>query len=99
MPCLEAVESITVDMVFLSTSAMNVDMTFHQEPEIVLVKRAMLASAEPKVLLMDSSKMPRAALHRLAPIADYDRLIVDSGVDEALVKEIRERIPVDVDPL
>lgn len=99
MPCLEAVESITVDMVFLSTSAMNVDMTFHQEPEIVLVKRAMLASAETKVLLMDSSKMPRAALHRLAPIADYDRLIVDSGVDEALVKELRERIPVDVAPL
>ncbi|WP_197318652.1 DeoR/GlpR family DNA-binding transcription regulator [Saccharomonospora sp. NB11] len=99
MPCLEMVERITVDVAFVSTSAMNASMTFHQEPEVVLVKRAMLASAETKVLLMDSSKMPRSALHRLAPVTDYDRLIVDAGVDESLVKELRERIPVDVAPL
>ncbi|TLW91801.1 DeoR/GlpR transcriptional regulator [Saccharomonospora piscinae] len=99
MPCLETIERITVDVAFLSTSAMNVSMTFHQEPEIVLVKRAMLESAETRVLLMDSSKMPRAALHRLAPVTDYDRLIVDSGVDGALVKELEERVPVEVAPL
>ncbi len=65
----------------------------------MLVKRAMLASAETKVLLMDSSKMPRAALHRLAPIADYDRLIVDSGVDEALVKGFGSVSPSTSPPL
>lgn len=99
MPCLEMVERITVDAAFVSTSAMNASMTFHQEPEVVLVKRAMLASAETKVLLMDSSKMPRPALHRLAPVADYDRLIVDSGVEQSLVKELQEWITVDVAPL
>lgn len=99
MPCLETVERITVDVAFLSTSAMNAHMTFHQEPEIVLVKRAMLASAETKVLLMDSSKMPRAALHRLAPVDHYDRLVVDSAVGDTLVKDLRERVEVDVAPL
>lgn len=99
MPCLEAVERITVDVAFVSTSAMNVGMTFHQEPEIVMVKRAMLASAVSKVLLMDSSKMPRAALHRLAPLSDYDRLVVDEGVSDGLVKELREHTTVDVAPM
>ncbi|WP_216213900.1 DeoR/GlpR family DNA-binding transcription regulator [Amycolatopsis aidingensis] len=98
MPCLEAVERITVDATFVSTSAMNAEMTFHQEPEIVMVKRAMLASAETKVLLMDSSKMPRSALHRLAPVSDYDRLVVDSAVPSPLVEELRNRVEVDVAP-
>ena len=96
MPCLESVERLTVDITFVSTSSMNAEMTFHQEPEIVMVKRAMLASAETKVLLMDSSKMPRSALHRLAPVTDYDRLIVDSGVPGPLVEELRSRTEVDV---
>jgi DeoR/GlpR family transcriptional regulator of sugar metabolism len=96
MPCLEAVERITVDATFVSTSAMNAEMTFHQEPEIVMVKRAMLASAQNRVLLMDSSKMPRTALHRLSPTADYHHLIVDSAVPEPLVEELRSRTHVDV---
>lgn len=96
MPCLEAVERISVDLTFVSTSTMNAEMTFHQEPEIVLVKRAMLDNAVTKVLLMDSSKMPRPALHRLRPVDEYDRLIVDSGAPGQLIEELRSRTEVDV---
>ncbi|HVV14638.1 DeoR/GlpR family DNA-binding transcription regulator [Amycolatopsis sp.] len=96
MPCLEAVERLTVDATFVSTSAMNAEMTFHQEPDIVMVKRAMLASAGKRVLLMDSSKMPRTALHRLAPVTDYHQLVIDSGAPEKLVEELRNRTAVDV---
>lgn len=96
MACLEAIDRINVDVTFVSTSTMNAEMTFHQEPEIVLVKRAMLASARTRVLLMDSSKMPRPALHHLAPLSDYDRMIVDSNVDDHLVEEMRSRTEVDV---
>lgn len=98
MPCLEAIERINVDIAFVSTSAMTSEMTYHQEPEIVLVKRAMLASAQTKVLLMDSSKMPRSALHRLVPVSGYDRLIVDSDAPAQLVEEVRSRIEVEVAP-
>ncbi|SFP52965.1 DNA-binding transcriptional regulator of sugar metabolism, DeoR/GlpR family [Amycolatopsis arida] len=96
MPCLEAVERITVDVTFVSTSAMNTELTFHQEPELVMVKRAMLASGERKVLLMDSSKLPRTALHRLAPVADFDLLIVDADTPDHLVEELRNRTEVEV---
>ncbi|OXM72221.1 MULTISPECIES: DeoR/GlpR family DNA-binding transcription regulator [Amycolatopsis] len=96
MPCLEAVERLTVDATFVSTSAMNSEMTFHQEPEIVMVKRAMLASAEIRVLLMDSSKMPRTALHRLAEIEDFHHLVVDSGVSGYLLNELQDQTNVAV---
>lgn len=96
MPCLEAIERLTVDVAVVSTAAMNTEMTFHQEPELVMVKRAMLASADTKMLLMDSSKMPRSALHRLAPLDDYDRLIVDSATPDTLIQEFRNRTEVDI---
>ncbi|KAA9149092.1 DeoR/GlpR transcriptional regulator [Amycolatopsis acidicola] len=96
MPCLEAVEQLTVDLAFVSTAAMTPDMTYHQEPEIVLVKRAMLASAERRMLLMDSSKVGRSALHQLAPIGEFDHLIVDEDTPEQLLEELRSRITVEI---
>ncbi|GAA1782594.1 MULTISPECIES: DeoR/GlpR family DNA-binding transcription regulator [Streptomonospora] len=96
LPCTEAIASVSVDTAFLSTSAMTAAMTYHQEQEIVVVKRAMLAAAATKVLLMDSSKMPRTALHHLAPVDAYDRVIVDDGVDPVLLAELRDRVEVEV---
>lgn len=96
LPCVEAIEALSVDMVLVSTSAMNAEMTYHQEQEIVVVKRAMLAAGRVRVLLMDGSKMPRTALHRLGPVGDYDHLVVDSGADAAVVAEARDRTTVHV---
>jgi DeoR/GlpR family transcriptional regulator of sugar metabolism len=98
MQSLEAIERLSVDTAFVSTSAMTTDMTFHQEPEIVMIKRAMLASARQKVLLMDSSKLARTALHRLAPLGDFDLLVVDAGTDPAVLDELRSRTKVEVAP-
>lgn len=98
LPCIEAVGALSVDMAFVSTSAMNPTMTFHQEHELVQVKRAMLAAAERSFLLMDSSKMPRKALHRMAPLADYDQLVVDDGIDDEFLAAARDVIPVVVAP-
>jgi DeoR/GlpR family transcriptional regulator of sugar metabolism len=96
MQSLEAIERLSVDIAFVSTSAMTSQMTFHQEPEIVMIKRAMLASARKKVLLMDSSKLERSALHRLAPLDEFDLLIIDYDIHAHLVDELRSRVRVQV---
>ena len=96
MQSIESIERLSVDIAFVSTSAMTTSMSFHQEPEIVMIKRAMLASARHKVLLMDHSKMNRTALHRLAPLDDYDLLIVDEEADPHYVDELRGRVEVQV---
>jgi len=98
MPCLEAVERLSVDIAFVSTSAMTTELTYHQEPEIVMVKRAMLAAAQNRVLLMDSSKMPRTALHKLAPLSDYHRIIIDESAPADIVEELRNQTLVDLAP-
>lgn len=96
MPCVEAIEALSVDLVAVSTSGLDATMTYHQEQDVVLVKRAMLASAAHKVMLMDHTKLARTALHRVGPVRDLDRLIVDDGVGVELLGKLRERTKVSV---
>lgn len=96
VPCVEAIEALSVDMVLVSTSAMDSQVTYHQEQDVVLVKRAMLAAGTRKVLLMDRTKTTRTALHRLCPVQDFDHLVVEGGVDRQLLGELRERTDVRV---
>ena len=41
-------------------------------------------------------EMPRTALHHLAPVDAYDRVIVDDGADPDLLEELRDRVAVEV---
>ncbi|NGO71120.1 DeoR/GlpR family DNA-binding transcription regulator [Streptomyces boncukensis] len=96
VPCVEAVAALSADLVVVSTSAMNARMTFHQEQDVVLVKRAMLRSGTRTALLMDHSKLARTALHRLCPVGDFDHVVVDTGVPPELLAELREQTDVRV---
>ncbi|MEV0701295.1 DeoR/GlpR family DNA-binding transcription regulator [Saccharopolyspora sp. NPDC050389] len=99
LPCQEMISTFSVDIVFLSTSAMNARLTYHQEQEIVLVKRAMLASATTKVLMMDASKVARSALHQFAPVHAFDHVLLAGELDTALVEEMREQTDVRLSPV
>jgi DeoR/GlpR family transcriptional regulator of sugar metabolism len=99
LPCQEMISTFSVDIVFLSTSAMNARLTYHQEQEIVLVKRAMLASATTKVLMMDASKVARSALHQFAPVRAFDHVLLAGELDAALVEEMREQTDVRLSPM
>ncbi|MDN3053368.1 DeoR family transcriptional regulator [Streptomyces sp. SRF1] len=96
VPCAEAIGALSVDMVLVSTSAMDARTTYHQEQDVVLVKRAMLAAGTRKVLLMDASKTRRTALHRLCPVDDFDQVVVDDGIEAGLLEELRESVDVRV---
>jgi DeoR/GlpR family transcriptional regulator of sugar metabolism len=90
MPCAEAVEALHTDLLFCSVSAVSATHAFHQEQEIVLVKQAMLRSAHTKVLLVDHGKLQRTALHRLAPLTEFDLVVVDEKVPADLIKALRD---------
>lgn len=98
--CERAIAALRADIFFMSTAAVSEGYAFHQEQEIVSVKRAMLVAATRKVLLVDGGKLGKVALHRLAPLRDFDLVVVDAGVDEARLRELREtQVPVAVAPL
>lgn len=100
VPCIEAIESLHADVLLTSTSAASGGLTYHQEQEIVLVKRAMMRSATRKVLLMDHTKLGGTALHQLAPLSDFDDIVVDAGAPADVVRTLREhQVNVHVAPL
>jgi DeoR/GlpR family transcriptional regulator of sugar metabolism len=90
VPCIEAVEALRVDLLFASTSAVTSGYAYHQEQEIVLVKRAMMRAAQRSVLMVDHTKLGRAALHRLAPLRDFDLVLTDAKASERELAEMRE---------
>jgi DeoR/GlpR family transcriptional regulator of sugar metabolism len=97
--CEDAIASLRADLFFMSTSAVRGGIAYHQEQEIVAVKRAMLRVATRSVLLIDNSKLGKAALHQLARLDDFDLIVVDDGVDAAGLRELEDaKVPFAVAP-
>lgn len=79
------------DLVFLSMSAITDGMVFHQNPEMVEVKRAMFDSAARRILLADHTKFERRALHAMGSLDEFDLVIVDDGTPQPLIDRLRSR--------
>ncbi len=77
----EQVRGIHVDAVFMSTSAVSGTDMFHQEEQIVALKREMLNSATRKYLLVDHTKLGRLALLKIASLTELDLVITDAQAD------------------
>ncbi|MEV4218715.1 DeoR/GlpR family DNA-binding transcription regulator [Nonomuraea sp. NPDC049725] len=88
--CVDAAQAVSTDVVVVSTSAISEQYAFHQEQEIVLVKRAMLRSGARRILAVDGSKLARVALHRVAALDEFDLVVVDSNAPAALLQRLRD---------
>ncbi|MBC7725756.1 MAG: DeoR/GlpR transcriptional regulator [Burkholderiaceae bacterium] len=99
MPGYSSVEAYAVDLVFQSTSTMGDSMTYHQEQEIVLMKRAMLHSGTRRVLMMDASKVGRTSLHHYVPVSDFTDVILTDDVDPEMVERIAQHAAVHLAPV
>ena len=86
--CIEAVRSLHFDLLLCSTSAVTDGYAYHQEQEVVLLKRAMMESATRRVLLLDHTKLERTALHRVAPLSEFQLVLVDDGAPRELVDRL-----------
>jgi DeoR/GlpR family transcriptional regulator of sugar metabolism len=95
-PSQSGLDNYAVDVVFQSTSTMDATMTYHQEQDVVLMKRNMLQAGSRRVLLMDSSKVGHTSLHRFAPVVEFTDLILSTDVEPELVSKIRESVTVHI---
>jgi DeoR/GlpR family transcriptional regulator of sugar metabolism len=88
--CEDAIASLRADIFFMSTSAVSHGIAYHQEQEVVAVKRTMLKVATRSILLVDHSKLGKTALHHLAPLSDFDLVVVDDGIDAAGLRALED---------
>ena len=80
MIATDAASRLQADILFMSTTAIDRGQCCHKSEETVLFKRALMKSSAFKILLVDHSKFGLRALHRLAPVADFDLIIVDDRI-------------------
>lgn len=83
------VSRLRADTLFMSMAAIIDDTVFHQSPDMVDTKRAMFASSARRVLLADNTKFTRRALHGMAPLRDFDAVIVDERTPAEHLDRIR----------
>lgn len=80
--CEDALADLYADVLFASTSSMLGTVLYHQDQRVVAIKRAMIAAAHMRVLLIDHTKMGQGALHRLGDVGDFTHVVVDASVSE-----------------
>ena len=88
--CQSAIAALRADICFISVPAVAGGIAYHQEQEIVLILRAMMRSSTRKVLLVDHTKIGKVALHEVAPLTDFDLVIVDEGISATGLQELRD---------
>jgi DeoR/GlpR family transcriptional regulator of sugar metabolism len=94
-----AAADLQADVLVMSTTAVTDGVCYIQSQDTVITRQALIASSARTVALIDHTKFGRRALHRLVDLADVDRVIVDSGTDGQVVRDLRARsVAVDVAP-
>jgi DeoR/GlpR family transcriptional regulator of sugar metabolism len=88
--CEQAITNVYADVLLASCSAVRGGSTYHQDQQIVAVKRAMIRSAPTRLLLLDSSKVDVGALYHLGEIRDFTHLITDEGTPGTFLDQVRE---------
>jgi DeoR/GlpR family transcriptional regulator of sugar metabolism len=86
-----AISQLHADVLLMSTAAITNDIVYHQFLETVDTKRAMFEASSKRILLADHTKFQRQALHALAPLKDFDIVIVDAGTSKADIKRMRDK--------
>jgi len=74
----DSLSRLRADIAFISAPAVSGLQAFHQDDNAVRAKRAMMAVADRKVLLVNHQRFGRSALQSLARLTDFHTIITDA---------------------
>lgn len=75
-----ALAGLRADVALVSTSAISGRAAFHQDQEVLEVKRLMIACAQRRYLLVDHRKFGRSAGHLLSDLSAFDAVITTDAL-------------------
>lgn len=83
---------LRVDICFLATNSLDLKEGL-TTPNITeaSTKRKMMQSAKQIILLADHTKIGRVSFAKFGDLCDIDHYIVDNGIDEEVINEMREK--------
>ena len=88
--CENAVAQLRANVLICSASAVSGTTAFIQDPNVVRVKRAMVAACAKTILLLDHTKFDRTALHVFDDLTHFDAVLATDGMDRAQVKMLEQ---------
>lgn len=83
-------DQIHVDLCVMSMSAVSATSCYHPNATVARFKRKMLSRAKKKILLVDSTKFTRSALHKVTSIDTFDVIITDDDAPLETIHLIEE---------
>lgn len=96
----DGVSRLAADVAFVSSSSLHGTTLYHQDQLQLAIKKAILKSANRRVLVIDHSKVGQRALFRLCEVSAFTHVVVDSDVPQSDCQLIAEQgVEVLVAPL
>jgi len=77
--CEHALAGLRADIAFISSPALLGIEVFHMDETVVRAKRAMMAAAGRRCLVVNHARFGHTALHKLADLAEFHHIITDSA--------------------
>lgn len=88
--CEQSLSKLRADWAFLSASSAIGTSLYHQDQEVVRMKRALMGSAERSVLLLAAAKFKTRALNHFAELAEFARVFIGRDLDAAAAQRLRQ---------
>lgn len=85
----KALEGLRADTLVMSSSSINGRTAFHQDQEVLEVKRRMIASSAKRYLMVDHKKFGRTALHLLSDLSVFDQVITTDALPSETARSLR----------
>jgi DeoR/GlpR family transcriptional regulator of sugar metabolism len=88
--CEQTLRKLRADWSFMSAPSVIGASLYHQDQEVVRVKRAMMEAAGKSVMLLVASKFKTRALTLFADLSEFDHIFIDHQVDPAAAKTLQQ---------
>lgn len=88
----EFLNEVYADIAFIGTSSVDIERGITSPTmEKAMLKKKMIESSDKTILVTDSTKFGKKSFSKICNLEDLDLIITDDGIDENLIKKMKEK--------